>query len=132
MGMTITFIAQLAYFIPMGSRDNREGSGNPIVFLLMLVLAPIASALIQMTISRSREYFADEAGAQICGRPAWLARALEKLAHGVAETPLHGNPATSHMFIVKPFSGGISGLFSTHPPIEERIMRLREMAGLAQ
>jgi heat shock protein HtpX len=85
--------------------------------------------IIQMAISRSREYLADRTGAEICGRPLWLAGALGKLARGVESVPMHGNQATAHMFIVNPFfGGGVGRLFSTHPPLEERIDRLREMA----
>ena len=96
----------------------------------MMILAPLAAGLIQMAISRSREYIADRTGAEICGRPLWLAGALDKLERGSAAIPMNANQSTAHMFIVSPLSGGgIAGLFSTHPPIEERIARLRHMAG---
>jgi heat shock protein HtpX len=96
--------------------------------ILMMVLAPLAAMIIQMAISRSREYIADETGAEICGHPSWLANALRKLEMGAQRIPMEANQATAHMFIVHPFSGGfMSSLFSTHPPIEERIARLEAM-----
>ena len=112
-----------------GRRDDREGGGGFIGQLLLIILAPIAAALIQMAISRSREYQADASGAKICGNPMWLASALRKLQMGSQRVPLDANPATAHMFIVNPLhGGGISSLFSTHPPIEDRIARLESMA----
>ena len=94
----------------------------------MMILAPLAAGLIQMAISRSREYIADRSGAEICGHPLWLAGALDKLRRGSEAIPMQANPSTAPMFIVNPLSGGgISGLFSTHPPLEERIERLRHM-----
>src|SRR5581483_392067 len=97
--------------------------------LLMIIIAPIAAALIQMAISRSREYQADATGAKICGNPIWLANALRKLEMGSQRVPLDANPATAHMFIVNPLhGGGITNLFSTHPPLEDRIARLETMA----
>ena len=112
-----------------GRRDDREGGGGFIGQLLLIILAPIAAALIQMAISRSREYQADASGAKICGNPMWLASALRKLQMGSQRVPLDANPATAHMFIVNPLhGGGISNLFSTHPPIEDRIARLESMA----
>jgi heat shock protein HtpX len=96
----------------------------------MMILAPIAAAIIQMAISRSREYIADATGASICGHPLWLASALDKLRRGAEAIPMNADQATAHMFIVSPFfGGGLASLFSTHPPIEERIARLQEMAG---
>jgi heat shock protein HtpX len=110
-----------------GSRDDREG-GNPIVAILMLILAPIAAMLIQLAISRSREYQADASGAELCGSPKSLASALEKLAYGNARIPLPVNNAQSSMFIVQPLTGeGMASLFATHPPIQKRIERLLEM-----
>ena len=97
----------------------------------MLILAPVAAILIQMAISRAREYAADRDGAAICGKPQALASALGRLQSGVAHTRMDANPSTAHMFIVNPFAGAMSGLrnlFSTHPPTEERIERLMEMA----
>jgi len=113
-------------------RDDEEGGGigGLVGSLAMAILAPLAAMLIQMAISRSREYLADEAGAGICGRPLALAGALRKL-HNVSQAiPLHdARPATAHMFIVNPLTGsGIMALFSTHPPMEERIARLEALA----
>ncbi|MDI6751601.1 MAG: zinc metalloprotease HtpX [bacterium] len=106
--------------------DNREG--NPIVFLAMIIVAPIAAMLIQMAISRNREYLADETGARLCGNPLGLAGALRKLAEGAERLPLNAKASTAHMFIVNPLSGGgIFKLFSTHPPIKERVERLEKM-----
>jgi heat shock protein HtpX len=111
-----------------GRRDDDEGSGGVIGGILMIILAPIAAALIQMAISRSREYEADATGARICGNPLWLANALRKLQVGSQRVPLNANPATAHMFIVNPLrGGGFGSLFSTHPPLEDRIARLESM-----
>jgi heat shock protein HtpX len=107
---------------------QRRGGGNALAGLLFAFLAPIAAMLIQMAISRSREYIADETGARLCHNPESLARALEKLAYGTQQIPMEANPATENMFIVSPLTGGgLLSLFSTHPPIEERIARLRAM-----
>lgn len=112
----------------MGNRNNNQG-GNILFFLLALVLAPLAASLIRMAISRTREYKADDFGAKISGNPLYLSNALSKLDNMSKQITLDGNPATSHMFIVNPFSGkSFAQLFSTHPPIEERIKRLREMS----
>ncbi len=115
----------------LGSRDEDEGGGPGLVGgLLMALLAPIAASLIQMAISRSREYLADATGAQLSGTPLALAGALGKLDSYARQIPMQANPATENMFIVNPFSGmSMASLFSTHPPTEERIRRLREMAG---
>jgi heat shock protein HtpX len=111
-----------------GRRDDDEGSGGMIGGILMIILAPIAAGLIQMAISRSREYEADATGARICGNPLWLANALRKLQVGSQRVPLNANPATAHMFIVNPLrGGGFRSLFSTHPPLEDRIARLESM-----
>jgi len=111
-----------------GRRDNDEGAGGVIGGILMIILAPIAALLIQMAISRSREYEADATGARICGNPLWLANALKKLEAGSQRVPLNANPATAHMFIVNPLRGrGFASLFSTHPPLEDRIARLETM-----
>src|SRR5262245_22051208 len=111
-----------------GRRRDDEGEGNMIAGIAMIILAPIAAALIQMAISRSREYQADASGARICGNPLGLANALRKLHAGSQRVPLDANPATAHMFIVNPLrGGGLVNLFSTHPPIEERIARLESM-----
>src|SRR6185295_16401962 len=112
-----------------GRRDENEGNGGMIGGILMIILAPIAAGLIQMAISRSREYEADATGARICGNPLWLANALRKLHVGAQRVPMDANPATAHMFIVNPLrGGGVTSLFSTHPPMEERIARLESMA----
>ena len=129
---TITMLASIARWGFMfgggrGSRDDRDGS--PIAAIAMLILAPIAAALIQMAISRSREYQADESGAHLCGNPMWLASALRKLEAGSQRIPMDATPTTAHLFIVNPLhGGGFSSLFSTHPPMEARIARLEEMA----
>ena len=112
--------------------DHREG-GHPLVALAMIILAPLAAMLVQMAISRSREFGADATGASIAGDPLSLANAFRKLQRGVERIPMDANPATAHMFIVNPLtSGGFMTLFSTHPPIEERIRRLESMAGMGQ
>ncbi|MCX7635814.1 MAG: M48 family metalloprotease, partial [Syntrophales bacterium] len=96
--------------------------------ILMAILAPIAATIIQMAISRSREYMADEGGARISGKPYGLAGALEKLSLASQAVPMDANPSSAHLFIVNPLSGkALMNLFSTHPPIEERIARLRAM-----
>ncbi|MCM8766825.1 MAG: zinc metalloprotease HtpX [Candidatus Omnitrophica bacterium] len=130
----ITFLARMLQYIAMfGSmnRDDRKG-GNLFALaaiLLFAILAPIAALIIQLAISRSREYLADEGGARISGNPLYLSNALRKLAYGVNRYPMrNANPSTSSLFIVNPFSGkSILNLFSTHPPIEERIKRLERM-----
>ena len=109
-----------------GRRDNDRGGG--LGTILMIILAPIAALLIQMAISRSREYQADASGARLCGNPRALASALRKLQMGAVRAPMEANPATAHMFIVNPLRGGsIRNWFSTHPPMEERISRLESM-----
>jgi heat shock protein HtpX len=110
-------------------RDREEGGGSFIGPLAMMIVAPIAAMLIQMAISRSREYEADAGGARLCGNPLWLASALRKLHAGAQSVPMDANPATAHMFIVNPLTGGgLLALFSTHPPMEERVARLEAMA----
>ncbi len=110
-------------------RDNEEGGGG-FGMLIMMIVAPIAAAIIQMAISRSREYLADATGAQICGRPDSLANALGKLESYNRQLPMDVNPATAQMYIVNPLSGGtVANLFSTHPPIRERIKRLMSYQG---
>jgi heat shock protein HtpX len=127
IGAAITYLAYFGMFF-RGSDDDEGGS--PIAAILMVVLAPLAAAVIQMAISRSREYQADASGAKFCGHPRWLANALRKLQMGSEQVPMHAEQATAHMFIVHPFSGGgFAKLFSTHPPTEERIARLEAMAG---
>jgi heat shock protein HtpX len=124
----IANMAQWAMFFGGGrSSDDREG-GSPLGGLAMIIVAPIAAMMIQMAISRSREYAADEAGAQFSGNPLSLANALRKLQAKAEAIPMDANPATAHMFIVNPLSGGgLMNLFSTHPPMEERIARLEAM-----
>ncbi len=108
-----------------GGRRDDDGHANPIGMLLMVILAPLASALIQAAISRSREFAADAGGAAITHNPHGLADALRKIERASKQVPLDANPATAHMFIIKPFSiHGLMSLFSTHPPTEERIERL--------
>ena len=120
----IIMVSRMAMFIPMGRSDDDEG-GNPLAAIAMMILAPIAAMLIQAAISRSREFAADTGGAEIAGSPHGLASALRKLEAGSRMVPLDANPATAHMFIVKPFSAqGLMGLFSTHPPTEARIANL--------
>lgn len=111
------------------SRDDDRG-GNPIVALAGIILAPMAAAMIQMAISRSREFLADESGAHSTGQPLALASALKKIESWKQRIPMSaGTPATAHLFIINPFSGqGLSHLFSTHPPTEERVRRLEQMA----
>lgn len=118
-----------AMFGGLGNRDSEEGGGGGIVGLIATaILAPIAATIIQMAISRSREYMADEGGAKISGKPYGLAGALEKLSRASQIVPMNANPSTAHMFIVNPLTGrSLMNLFSTHPPIEERIARLRSM-----
>jgi len=118
-----------------GRGDDDEGGGSSLVgSLAMAIIAPIAAMLIQMAVSRSREYLADEAGAGICGRPLALASALRKLHNAAQAIPMHdARPATAHMFIVNPLTGGaLRSLFSTHPPMEERIARLESLATRAR
>ena len=126
----ITYIAHMAQWGAMfggfSRSDDDEGGGGIFATLALAIIAPIAALIIQMAISRSREYLADESGARFAGTPAGLAGALEKLSSASQRIPLDANPSTAHMFIVKPFTGGgIMNLFSTHPPIEERVRRLR-------
>lgn len=131
---TIVMLAHMAQWAAIfggASRDDEEGGGGIIGLILMAVLAPIAAAIIQMAISRSREYLADAGGAKISGKPYDLAAALEKLSRASRAIPMKANPSTAHMFIVNPLTRrSLMNLFSTHPPIEERIARLRSMRPL--
>lgn len=125
--MMMANMAQWAAIFGGVNRDDDEGGGI-VGLILMAILAPLAATLIQMAISRSREYLADEGGARISGKPYGLAGALEKLGRASQAVPMDANPSTAHMFIVNPLSGrALMNLFSTHPPIEERIARLRGM-----
>ncbi len=133
MAGAISMIAHLAQFAMIfgggGGRSNDRNGGSPLGGLVMLIVAPIAAMLVQMAISRSREFEADAGGAQISGNPLSLANALRTLDTTSAEIPMEASPATAHMFIVNPLSGGgLARLFSTHPPMEERIARLEGMA----
>jgi heat shock protein HtpX len=127
----IMFLAYMmrwgAVFGGFGGRDSRRG--NPLALLALSIFAPLAAMIVQMMISRTREYAADRDGARIAGDPLQLAGALRKLEQGAQRAPMEAGPATAHLFIVHPFNGrGIRNLFSTHPPIEERIARLEKMA----
>jgi heat shock protein HtpX len=130
----ISMIASMARFGAMFGGlggDNREGGGiaQLVAILVLTTLASLAAIVIQLAISRSREYHADEGGAQLAGNPLYLARALAKLDAGAQRIPMQVNPSTAHMLIVNPLRGkGIQSLFSTHPPIEERIRRLEAMS----
>jgi heat shock protein HtpX len=128
LAATIMMAARMAAYAGMfGGRDDRGGGSNPIALLGMLILAPMAAMLIQAAISRSREFVADAGGAEISGNPYGLAEALRKIDAVAKRVPLDANPATAHMFIIKPFSGaGLMSLFSTHPPTEARIRALLE------
>lgn len=126
----IGMLANFAFF--MGDRRNPLGL---VGVLLVTMLAPVAAMLVQAAISRSREFEADKAGAELTGRPLWLADALAQIDRSARKTlnaPADANPATAHMFIINPLHGGLSGLFASHPATEERIARLRAMAGVSE
>jgi heat shock protein HtpX len=121
-------MAQWAAIFGGASRSDDEEGGGIFGLIFMAILAPIAATIIQMAISRSREYLADAGGAKVSGKPYGLAGALEKLGRASQAIPMNANPSTAHMFIVNPLTGkSLINLFSTHPPIEERIARLRSM-----
>jgi heat shock protein HtpX len=125
--MMLARFAQFAAIFGGGGRDRDEG-GGALGLLAMAIIAPIGAMLVQMAVSRSREYQADATGARFCGRPDSLARALEKISGTSRRVPLESTPATAHMFIMSPLSGrGMMSLFSTHPPVEKRVERLRTM-----
>ena len=125
--MTARMAQFAAMFGGMGDRRDREGS-NPIALLATIIFAPLAAMLVQAAISRSREFAADAGGAKIAGTPYGLADALRKLESSSKQIPMDANPATAHMFIVKPFSGrGLLNMFSTHPPTEQRIQALMNL-----
>jgi heat shock protein HtpX len=125
----ISYMAHMAQWAMIfGGRDDEDS--NPIAMIAMMILAPIAAMLVQMAISRSREYEADKGGAKLCGNPFYLASALRKLEAANTRSPMPKvNEATAHMFIVNPLrgKGGLKSLFSTHPPVEERVRRLESM-----
>jgi heat shock protein HtpX len=127
LAAAIVMISRFAMFWgPTGRSDDREGGGNNLLVLLAtIILAPIAAMLIQMAISRSREYAADAGGAALAGNPMGLVSALRKLESASRAVPLDANPATAHMFIIKPWSvSGLMAMFSTHPPTEARVQAL--------
>ncbi len=130
----ITYIAHMAQFAAIfgGQRrdsDDEGGGGGVFGALAMAIVAPIAATLVQLAISRAREYHADATGARIAGQPWGLAKALEKMEMAASMSHMSAAPATAHLYIVNPLSGGgLAGLFSTHPPIAERVARLRAMA----
>ena len=129
LATAVMFLGNMLRFAAFfgGSRNDSRG-GNPLAALVLAILAPIAAMLIQMAISRSREYLADATGAGLSGDPRPLAKALQRLSTAAKQLPMQGNPATENLFIVHPFSGrGLTNLFSTHPPVEERVRRLLAM-----
>jgi len=129
MAGAIGYLATMAQWaLIFGGRGSDDRDGNPLGLLVMMIVAPLAATLIQMAISRSREFQADAEGAAISGSPRSLASALQKLTTYNKQMPMKVNPASAQMYIVNPLSGGmIAGLFSTHPPIEERVKRLLSM-----
>lgn len=131
MAGAISYLATMARWAAIfggGNRDDDEG-GNPIALIATAILAPMAAGIVQMAISRTREYKADEYGARVAGNPMYLARALQKLEMWSQNIPLKANPATSHMFIVNPLRGeNMAKLFSTHPATGDRIKKLEELA----
>lgn len=128
----IGYLAQIAQwgiiFGGYGRSSDSEGRGNAIGALAMAIVAPIIALLIQLAISRAREYKADESGARLTKKPLDLASALQKISYGSQRIPLDVNPGTAHLFIMNPLRGGIGALFSTHPPVEERIERLERLS----
>lgn len=140
IGTAISYLAQFAMFFGGSSSDDEEGGGSPFGFvgmILMIILAPIAAMIIQMAISRQREYAADTEGGAIAGDPMYLATALEKIHAMARGVPIHTPPAMNAMMIAEPlnaFGGGMAGLFSTHPPLEKRLQNLigRESTGMVR
>ncbi|MDL2322147.1 zinc metalloprotease HtpX [Desulfosarcina sp. OttesenSCG-928-B08] len=133
MAGAIMMLASMARWTAFlgGSRDSNDSGGGlgAVGMILMSILAPLAAMIVQMAVSRSREYLADATGARIAGSPEGLARALEKLGAYSRQIPMQANPSTAHMFIVNPLSGGgLQNLFSTHPPMDQRIRRLRGLS----
>jgi len=130
MAGAISMIANMAQWAMIfgGGRSSDDEGGHPVAGLAMMIVAPIAAMMVQMAISRSREFLADEGGAQIAGNPLSLSSALRKLDAKAHQIPMQASPATAHMFIVNPLTGGgLMKLFSTHPPMEERVARLEAM-----
>jgi heat shock protein HtpX len=134
IGTAITYLAQMAFWFGAFGGSDDEGGANPLVVLLSIILAPIAAMIIQLAVSRSREYQADESGAELIHDPEALASALLKIdAYAKQTPPATTSPSQAHLFIMNPFSGRnagsmLAGLFSTHPPTEQRVARLRELA----
>ncbi|MEU4621749.1 zinc metalloprotease HtpX [Actinoplanes sp. NPDC023801] len=130
----ITMLANLAFFLPFGGDD--EDGPNPAGLLLMMILGPLAASIIQLAISRNREFQADASGATLTGDPLALVSALEKIHHGTAGAPLPADgrlTSAAHLMIANPFAGGgLAALFSTHPPMQERVRRLHEHAALTR
>ena len=130
MAATIMFVARMAQFAAIfggGSNDRDRRDSNPVALIATIILAPIAAMMIQMAISRSREFAADKGGAEIAGTPTGLANALRSIEAASKQIPLQADPATAHMFIMQPFTGGgVMNLFSSHPPTEARIKALLE------
>ncbi len=127
----VSIMSRWALYFGGGQRRQEERQSNPLVMILSMILVPLAASLIQLAVSRSREYHADEEGGLLCGNPLYLASALSKLEAGSKRFPMRdANPATAHLFIVNPLTAGdaFMKLFSTHPPIEERIARLENLA----
>ena len=130
IGAAITMLVQMAQFSMLfgGGHRDRENAPNPIVMIATLLLAPLAAMMIQMAVSRSREFVADRTGAKIAGSPMGLAQALKRLEAGVKQIPMDANQATAHMFIVSPLhGGGLSSLFSTHPSTQARVDALMRL-----
>jgi len=124
----VAYIAQIAWWSMFFGRDRRQGGGN-VLLLPLLILAPLGATLVQLAISRTREYKADYTGAVISKKPLSLASALQKISNSVARNPMRGNAATSHLFIVNPFKADtFVSLFSTHPSVESRIVKLKEIS----
>jgi heat shock protein HtpX len=128
----IGYLANMAQwaliFGGFGRSSDEEGDGSLAGSLATIILAPIIALIIQLAISRAREYKADETGARLTRRPLSLASALQKISYGAQRIPLDANPGTAHMFIMNPLRGGMAGLFSTHPPVEERVERLKKLS----
>jgi len=130
MAGAITLLANMAQwaFIFGGGRSSDDEGGNPIAAIAMIIVMPLAATLVQLAVSRQREFLADAGGAEMSGNPLSLASALKRLQTASRQIPMNASPATAHLFIVNPFSArGLAKLFSTHPPMEERVARLERM-----